>query len=180
MTKTIADNAAPTTLISMLLRQGRRRWRDQGTTIPACERVEATNTPTAYRGISALVWPPNTTSRAAAASASASVPLLNARPVAKPQARAWRVPVTGHERQQTREAVERCVRCEQQHQSSSKHRRRGDRSAVDELSRSRAARSVDVLRRKRVLQGPSRSSLAAGRRAPGVFGQAVLLRVGVL
>ena len=28
------------------------RWRDQWTTIPACERVKATNTPTAYRGIS--------------------------------------------------------------------------------------------------------------------------------
>ena len=46
MTKTIADSAAPTALISMLLRQC-SRWRDQWTTIPAWEKVKATNTPTA-------------------------------------------------------------------------------------------------------------------------------------
>ena len=79
MTKTIADSDAPTALISMLLRQYASRWRDQWTTIPAWERVMATNTPTAYRGMSALVRPPNTASSAPAASASASVPLLNAR-----------------------------------------------------------------------------------------------------
>ena len=37
------------------------------------------NTPTAYRGISASVRPSNPTNRTAAATASAIVPLLNAR-----------------------------------------------------------------------------------------------------
>ena len=47
ITKTIADSAAPTALSSMLLRQCASRRRHQCTTIPAWERVKATNTPTA-------------------------------------------------------------------------------------------------------------------------------------
>ena len=47
MTKTIADNAAPTAFRTMLLRQCSWRRLHQCTTIPAWDRVKAMNTPTA-------------------------------------------------------------------------------------------------------------------------------------
>jgi hypothetical protein len=75
----MADSAAPAVLSSMLLRQCSPRRRPQCTTIPACEKVKATNTPTAYRGISAPVRPANTANRIAAATARAMMPLLNAK-----------------------------------------------------------------------------------------------------
>src|SRR4051794_14545611 len=54
----------------------RSRRRHQCTTIPACDRVNERNTPTAYRGISLEVSPPKPETSIAAKSASAAMPLL--------------------------------------------------------------------------------------------------------
>ena len=66
-------------------RSRRRRW---WTTMPACDSVNDVNTPTAYRGIRALVRPPKAMSRPLAASARNTMPLENTR--RSPRLANWR------------------------------------------------------------------------------------------
>ena len=71
---TTAVAAAPTALMASRRGQPDSRRRQWCTTMPACERVNAKNRPTANSGMSALTSPPNATSRVPAATASTSIP----------------------------------------------------------------------------------------------------------
>ena len=77
-TATTTVAVAPSPLMIALRRQPGARSRSQWRTIPACDSVNAVNTPMAYSGMSASTRPPNATATRMARAASATIPALNA------------------------------------------------------------------------------------------------------
>ena len=79
ITATTAVTTAPTALMIWALRQPGSLWRFQCTTMPACDRVNAVNTPKAYNGMILCVSAEKATSTAADVMPRKMMPLENAR-----------------------------------------------------------------------------------------------------
>ncbi len=75
---TMPVTSAPNPLMAALVFQRDPRIRRQCTTIPACDKVKDTKTPTMYSGMSEWVSPPYTMSRTAAKMLNPMMPLEKA------------------------------------------------------------------------------------------------------
>ena len=79
ITATPAVAIAPAPLMARLPRQPGSRTRHQCLTMPDCDSVKETKTPTAYSGMRFVTLPPKTMSSSAAAPASNMIPFEKAR-----------------------------------------------------------------------------------------------------